>query len=641
MSSIPVYTGPWEDHSKNNIVLGYVITLTARDGGYLIAALSTFVGFVGSCAWAIVAFSVHQSRARSLVGEADLAFMQQQAIYRNQGSSFSAALDMFRICWSWKKPRNRPARVRRCSLLFSLPPLLVFAGFSAAGLFVARTAGEVNESNDVKVAHNRCGFLVYNSTAGFGASQIKVSNDTLAGRAYSRSCYGTNASLVECGVYPVQSLPIITSRVPCPFGSDPTGHDLCRFGNNEAILFDTGRLDSNSVFGINALAKNRVLARKMVTCSPIYIKNYYNITQDPNGNKIDTYYLGPLPDVPTEYTWIYHENTAKDFVSYQVESIYAGGGWEPVAALQNATGDVSVFFVASNSITYLEPVDDPVFAAHQVIEYDTGPTQYGPDQLVNAIACVDQYEICDPTQSPLSCTIHGNFHQVVEGTQELGLNFAQLAAAERIVVPFSMITTYATVNALSTAALLAQDPVHEFISTGLPANQWEVEVRGWVSTSLSKLQSYVVEFAANLVDPGPDGFVQIPGDGPTAQALKSMCSQQRIRNTGAYQTFSVLGLAIIIGVGSIIIILSWTLESCVQRYYRHKPTPANEQGEIARIADHTLQLQRMALLGAGYPNGWDEETLLNHFPVTDPQARFKLPYRKNKTDKYYVYLETQ
>lgn len=123
------------------------------------------------------------------------------------------------MCCSWRKPKNQPAwvtQLRTRSILLSLPPWLIFAAFSMAGLFVTRIAGGVNQSNDVKVAHNRCVFWSYDSADGFDAGQAKVSNDTLAGRAYSRSCYGTNATLVECGVYPVQSLPIITSRVPCP-----------------------------------------------------------------------------------------------------------------------------------------------------------------------------------------------------------------------------------------------------------------------------------------------------------------------------------------------------------------------------------------------------------------------------------------
>jgi hypothetical protein len=65
MSSIPVYVGKWHDYSRHSNILGIVVTLDVKWGGYLIAALSTFVGFVGTATWAIVAFSIHQSRART------------------------------------------------------------------------------------------------------------------------------------------------------------------------------------------------------------------------------------------------------------------------------------------------------------------------------------------------------------------------------------------------------------------------------------------------------------------------------------------------------------------------------------------------------------------------------------------------
>jgi hypothetical protein len=644
MSSIPVYVGKWHDYSRHSNILGIVVTLDVKWGGYLIAALSTFVGFVGTATWAIVAFSIHQSRART--GKADLLFAQQQVVYRNQGSQLSAALDIFKLFLAWEQPKKRPARVehlKRRSLWLLLPPIVVFAAFTVAGLFVANVAGATYRSNDVKIASGLCGFSQYNTstTQTSAAGQSKISNDTQAGRAYSKTCYESNAPLAECGLYPVQALPIQTSRVPCPFGDDPTGHTLCRFGSNEALLFDTGLLDSSLILGINAPLQDRVRARKMVTCSPIYIKNYYNVSSNPNGDTIETYYLGPILDlqVPTVYTWFYNQAAAGDYVSYQDTSFYASTGvWEPVSALQVATGDVSVHFIAQNSVKYITPVNDLIFAAHQKFEIDEGALKYlyTPDQYVNAVGCIDQYQICNPSSD---CTIEGTFSQLVAGVQEINLNVQQQAAVERIAIALAKVTTYTTVNSLSTAALLAQDTVHELVSTGLPSNQWQIEVHGWVATSLSKLQAYILEFAANA-DPGPYGIVSLPGsiNGPVNLALEAMCSQQRIRNTGGYQTFSFLGLMITICVGSAIILTSLILEPIYRYRHKHWPTVSSDYCEVARIADHTLQLQRMALLGAGYDKGWDSETLLDNMPVTEPGTLFPLPCRQNPEEKDYHYV---
>jgi len=86
MSSIPVYIGRWQDYFRNR-VLSDAITLDVRWGGYLIAALSTFIRFVATAVWSLVAFTIHQRCAGP--DKEDGVFFQQQVVYRNQGSSVS------------------------------------------------------------------------------------------------------------------------------------------------------------------------------------------------------------------------------------------------------------------------------------------------------------------------------------------------------------------------------------------------------------------------------------------------------------------------------------------------------------------------------------------------------------------------
>ena len=56
--------------------------------GWLIATLSTFIGFVATAVWSLVAFTIHQRRAGP--DKEDGVFFQQQVVYRNQGSSVGA-----------------------------------------------------------------------------------------------------------------------------------------------------------------------------------------------------------------------------------------------------------------------------------------------------------------------------------------------------------------------------------------------------------------------------------------------------------------------------------------------------------------------------------------------------------------------
>lgn len=94
MSAIPIYISRWQDHSRGQI-LGDTITLDVRWGCHLIAALSTFIGLVGTTLWSLHAFAIHQYRAAP--DNEDAVFFQQQVVYRNQASALDAFLDILKI----------------------------------------------------------------------------------------------------------------------------------------------------------------------------------------------------------------------------------------------------------------------------------------------------------------------------------------------------------------------------------------------------------------------------------------------------------------------------------------------------------------------------------------------------------------
>jgi hypothetical protein len=309
--------------------------------------------------------------------------------------------------------------------------------------------------------------------------------------------------------------------------------------------------------------------------------------------------------------------------------------WLPVSALNVRNADVSVAFLAQNSVEYLSPVSDPWFSANQMFN-DSLPNDsfifYGPDQYLNVMACIDQYQICNPTTSPYTCTVVGSVLDMHEGYLEVGLNEYQTATALRLSYALELIGTYLTVNSLGDTALLARDRLTWTVGQGLPDNQWQIELQGWFETSLAKLQSYVVEWAANLVDLGPEGSVIAPSPAVNGLSFASLdlCSNQRIRNTGAYQSFSFLGLMIVICVGLAIMILSWTIEPCVTFIRSKRSHNKHDYREIARVADRKLQLQRLALTGAGYGQGWEQAFDL--VPVTTRGCEFPPPTRYKVND---------
>jgi hypothetical protein len=102
-------------------------------GSHLIAALSIFIGLVGTALWSLAAFVIHQCRATP--NNEDAVFFQQQVVYRNQASILDAFFDILKICWAWRRRKAVGKRVdglERRSFLFSLPPLLIFVAFTVA-----------------------------------------------------------------------------------------------------------------------------------------------------------------------------------------------------------------------------------------------------------------------------------------------------------------------------------------------------------------------------------------------------------------------------------------------------------------------------------------------------------------------------
>jgi hypothetical protein len=133
----------------------------------------------------------------------------------------------------------------------------------------------------------------------------------------------------------------------------------------------------------------------------------------------------------------------------------------------------------------------------------------------------------------------------------------------------------------------------------VPNNQWQIEMSGWFVISLASLQQALVEKAtgpSDIVSQG--GYVTSPG--PSDYAGQALCKRQMIRNVSGYQNFSTLGVAIILIIGTSLVILGWTIETVVGLIQKrfHK-----DHARLARISDSYLQLQRMAYEGGGY-TGW-------------------------------------
>jgi hypothetical protein len=104
--------------------------------------------------------------------------------------------------------------------------------------------------------------------------------------------------------------------------------------------------------------------------------------------------------------------------------------WIPAPQLNRTDADVSLFFLAPNSIEYDSPVDDPWFSAHR----ETNVTRNGvfyewffTDYFIHVLGCVDQYQFCNPTTE--NCTPLSGLNAANETMQYLQFNNYQFQTA--------------------------------------------------------------------------------------------------------------------------------------------------------------------------------------------------------------------
>lgn len=128
---------------------------------------------------------------------------------------------------------------------------------------------------------------------------------------------------------------------------------------------------------------------------------------------------------------------------------------------------------------------------------------------------------------------------------------------------------------------------------------------------MANVQHRIVEFPNNQWDTDSNDGVDVvqPEDwfNFSSNAMRDLCSQQLVRSTEEYQSFSLEGIVIVIVVSSTLIIVSFTLEWCVFLPKRRQhPEGKRRYKRLAYASDGQLQLLRMALEKEGYVDWHDK-----------------------------------
>ncbi|KAK0614802.1 hypothetical protein DIS24_g11914 [Lasiodiplodia hormozganensis] len=456
---------------------------------------------------------------------------------------------------------------------------------------------------------------------------------------YAQQCYSPNTTTgsLECSIYIKKRLRTsLIGNASCPFQPG-----ACR-SENSSLLLDTGLLDSNDDFGLNAPPGQRFQYRRRLHCAPLAtegLTSKHNISSDRSYTR---YHFGPtlFNNFTYEYSndaiWeakkLQNNNAVEDYTIGVLVASSSNGtlspdsDFSPRPSIARDNADVVLFFLSANGIIFIANTTDDWYRAtriagrvHRGNNTDSTFAVYEQDEAASPLGCVQQEQFCNPSlPEGKRCTpLTGNWDVYDKAAALFGGNDdEENSSANRLwwafETGFETALLHGVVRKLATRSLVSKFGLSNGVQGPLPDNQWQLEVELWHNTVLAIIQeNFVAAARGQSEDPRLDKIFM----GPDSPEAESMCRNQKIRST-AYVSFSLLGLILILALGFLIILVAATLEplaGCVQRRW------GKTRGQYARLewtATETLQLQRLAHEELGFGGAWTgaAETV----PVTAP-----------------------
>ena len=298
------------------------------------------------------------------------------------------------------------------------------------------------------------------------------------------------------------------------------------------------------------------------------------------------------------------------------------GDFTPIPALHPQDGDIDILFLQTN-LQYLNPVDDPWFAAHkQIVPDGANVPFYLPDNEPSNVGCVNQHQFCNPNLPPESaCSGLTGFSQAFNlSDSDLGFSPAQNATFTRIAEAAVAASLDHIVLALDQDILIASQGVAENKVISLPDNQWQNEMLNLHNIMLAYMQSLMVSYVTGpslFSSPSYQKYI-IPPQTPEEEQL---CRHQIVWRNDYYH-FSILGIALILAIGLFIILVNLSLEPLIRTLRNIRKNDRGLYKQLEWDMTETLQLQRLVYEGQGSGTWYG---LPDATPVTAHGDRFGIP----------------
>lgn len=314
LNNYDVYTGVWTNWAKGGVA-GVTVTTTTKHGALLIAFLALYVQVVGTRFWRILCFAFHQSLSRN--ADEDGFYHQRQVVLRNVGSDYTSLFEFLRIGWAWRGRTQRS--IHRVSPLV-IAALTHITLFAIAGIFSSYVTNSTG--NEVLLANGKGGFLNGSSSDYLDTIEHQLMTAVpyttelaQASTTYAQQCYNVNASSQACATYVRENIKSSRASISCPFGGGICLDDL-------GIQFDSGPLNSQFEFGINAKPQERFTWRVITTCAVIKTEGYtlevpdpdFNLTQYPLQEFLYGTITEPGLNTTSNSTYSWHNALSRPFI---------------------------------------------------------------------------------------------------------------------------------------------------------------------------------------------------------------------------------------------------------------------------------------------------------------------------------------
>lgn len=309
-----VYPGFWTDWSHGRI-RGATLTLSNRDGGFLITFLAIFVVIVGTSFWRTACFVIHYTLSSDT--PKDGIYHQRQAILGNAASGASGLLSLLQMNWAWRK-HTQAQPYRRILPLFGFATLTLGA-FSVAGVFSSRISTSIGDK--VLLSGRDCRFLLRENIdydTEYATIKPYLQQRKASAATYAQRCYTNREVSQDCSIFLQPKLSWNRTDVGCPF---PGGDKICR-RSSKNLRLDTGYIDSNLDLGINTPPEHRFQFRIMAEYAPLKTEGY-------SENVTVSYRNNPPEQLMQYYYWgnifsIYKYNATYEYYAHPPGTALAG-----------------------------------------------------------------------------------------------------------------------------------------------------------------------------------------------------------------------------------------------------------------------------------------------------------------------------